>query len=232
MTRSKFLILFLFLFYVCSNLSAQHISKIDFDQIKKTTTDSFSRHYYPLLIQRFLRFDTTLTVDDFPLIYYGYVFTKDYNPYHTGANEDKFLKLFKQKKYGEAIPLGKEVLNENPVNIKVLYCMLVCFDRQGDRPSARNYANLYFPLLNVIYNSGDGKSIETAYVVTTVADEYELLGDLNLSSNEQALVGDTDVLTIDQEGQNMGSAKEKVKTLYFNVSKPLNNLAEMFQKKD
>ena len=67
---------------------------------------------------------------------------------------------------------------------------------------ARKYAHLFFGMLNAIMVSGDGRSVESAYVVLKVADEYMVLNDMNLTSSGQALVGMTDKLTIETKGQN------------------------------
>lgn len=105
--------------------------------------------------------------------------------------------------------------------------MLVCHTTLGDKKTAKTYANKYFSLLDAIYSSGDGRSIETAYVVIKVADEYELLADLKLSCTKQALIEDTDLLTISTQNQ---KEEPKITELYFNVSKPLDYLAQEFKK--
>lgn len=213
-----------------SPLFGQKISNIDFDNIKSQTQDSTSIYYYPVLIQRFMQFDTTLTGKEFSMIYYGNVFTDKYNPYGSGKNVDKFMKLYMGKKFKEAIPYGEKALADNPVNLKILFKVLVCFHSLGDKSIAKKYAKLYYGLLNEIYKSGDGKNFESAYVVTNVADEYEILADLELTSIGQALIDDTDVLTLDTTGQE--NSDKKIEKLYFNVSQSLNYLSREFKQKD
>ena len=121
-------------------------------------------------------------------------------------------------------------MEENPVNPKISFKLLVCHSVLDDTLKARHYAKRYFPLLDCIYYSGDGNSIETAYVVINVKDEYEILADLELSMTMQSLVGNTDVLTLNTKNQKVEEGYEKVGKLYFNVSKPLNYLSEQFRK--
>lgn len=208
----------------------QKISNIDFDLIKSKIKDSTSTFYYPTLIDRFVRADTTLTLEEYEYIYYGNVFSENYKPYETSENEEKFLEFYNQKKYNDAIPFGEKVLKENPINLKISFKMCVCQNSLGDKTKAKFYANRYFPLLNCIYNSGDGTSIETAYVVLKVPDEYEILADLELSSTKQALIGDTDLLTINTKNQKVKEGEKKIESLYFNVSKLLDNLQQEFRK--
>lgn len=227
--KSKTIMTILSVFFLI-NTYGQKISNIDFDFIKTKIQDSSSTLFYPLLIERFINADTTLTEKEIELIYYGNVFSESYKPYSTSEAEKKFMELYRQEKYKEAIPFGEEVLKENPINLKISFKMLVCYNVLGDKTTAKHYANRYFPLLDCIYYSGDGKSIQTAFVVLKVPDEYEILSSLELQSKGQALVGDTDVLTIDKKNQKAEKGKKKISSLYFNVSKPLDHLQKEFSK--
>lgn len=217
---------------ITGTISAQKISDIDFDDIKLRTRDSLSEYYYPLLLHRFLQGDSTLTPQEYRYIYYGNVYYDKYNPYGTSENEKKFLELYTQKEYREALKPGLEELNENPVNMTLLYRVMVCYYRLGEKETMNQYVDMYFSLLNTIYYSGDGKSIQTAYVVIKVQDEYEILSDLELERTKQALVGKTDVFTISPKGQKPAKGEKKIRELYFNVSHPLGFLYRQFQKKD
>ena len=211
------------------NLFGQKVSNIDFDEIKLAVQDSSSILFYPLLIERFHWQDAMLTSEEYKYIYYGNIYSDNYNPYGESDNEKKFIEIFNQKKYEEAIPYGEDVIKENPVNLKVLLRMLHCHHQLGNKETAQDYANMYFSLLSVIYASGDGKSIETAYVVIKVSDEYVILNDLDLTRTKQALVGYTDILTIDTKGQKPKKGEKKIKSLYFNVSKPFEYLQKLFK---
>ncbi|HYV92577.1 MAG TPA: DUF4919 domain-containing protein [Chitinophagales bacterium] len=227
---SKLLFL-IFIIAGAENSSGQKISNVDFDDVKSKTQDSSSSQYYPLLLERFRNLDSTLTESDYKLIYYGNTLDSAYKPYWKSDNEKEFMKLYNQEKYQEAIPVGKKVLDENPVNLKILFKIGVSYNQLGDKQTAQRYARMYFNTLEVIYSSGDGKSIPTAYVVISVPDEYEILDDLELTITRQALIGSTDLLTINTKGQKRKKGETKIKELYFNVSKPLDFLLEEFKKK-
>ena len=202
-----------------TNLSfSQKIGSIEFDTIKKYTNDSLSSYYYPKLMDRFVKGDTTLYFNEYQYIYYGSVFSVKYKPYSGGDDEAKFLNYYRKRKYKKAILLGEKILEENAVNLAITFKMIVCYTAINDSEKAQLYADRYFPILDVIYNTGDGKSIKTAYVVCYVNDEYEIVADLELKSTQQKLIGYTDILTIDSKGQQEGT---EISELYFNVSKPL-----------
>lgn len=220
----------LFLQLTAQNLFAQKVSNVDFNDIKTKSQDNTSVYYYPILLQRFQVFDSTLTQVDINYVYYGNVYYENYNPYDETQDETTFKALYKEKKYEDAIEYGLRVFKYNPVNIRVLYNLIVCYDKIGDQVRAQQYANLYFTLLDVIYASGDGKSLNTAYVVINVKDEYEILGDMELQITKQALVRDVDVLTINTKLQKPDKGENKIKELYFNVRMPLLYLHQQSKK--
>jgi len=222
------LIVLPFFFFITFSF-AQRVSKVDFDLIKAETENPESEYSYPKLLKRYLEADSTLTINDYAFIYYGNVFTKNYNPYGLSDDDGKVMELYKKKKYKRAVSYGEKILKENPVNLRITFKMMVCYHLLDELGKAKNYARRYFPILECIYKSGNGISAETAYVVVMVADEYEILADLELSMSEQNLMGNTDVLTVNIIGNEVEEENESVKNLYFNVSKPLNYLAEQFK---
>jgi hypothetical protein len=224
MLKNKQFILLITVFLVeCTY--GQVVSNIDFDAIKYAALDKSSSQYYPKLLKRFQSDDSTLTESDYTILYYGGIFQDAYHPY--GAeNEDEFLKKYNQESYRKAIRIGENILSENPVNLNVLFKICVCYYLVDNKTRIKKYVKRYNNLLDVIYRSGDGTSIETAYVVIYVSDEYRVVDDLNLDVKKQVLSGSTDILYFDTKKQ---SAPKIIKQLYFNVSKPLIYLSKSFQ---
>lgn len=220
----------IFTLFFVQSVFAQKISNVDFDDVKTKIQDSATTYYYPVLLERFLSFDTSLTALEMQYIYYGNVFQAVYNPYGESKDEKQFNELFDAQKYLEATPFGVSAFKENPVNVRLLYNLMVCHDKTGYVPTAQKYANLYFPLLDVIYASGNGMGLNRAYVVIRVTDEYDIVGDMGLQITEQALVNDVDVLTVNTKLQRAEKGKKKIKKLYFNVRMPLENLRKEFKK--
>lgn len=224
-------IIFILLFTSYSTFG-QKILSVDFDAIKLEIEDSNSTNYYPLLLEQFSNFDSTLTLNEYKLLYYGSTFQKKYSPYGADSKESAFYKEYNTKNFKAAIPIGEEILKENPINVTLLFKLMVSHFQLDEETKSKNYARSYYRLLDVIYNSGDGSSIKTAYVVINVSDEYQIISDLRLFNTSQALVGVTDVLTIDTKNQKVEKGQKKIKELYFNVSKPLSHLNQMFKEKE
>jgi len=210
------------------NISAQMVGEIDFDNIKALTQDSLSETYYPKLINRFMSYDTTLTEYEYKLLYYGNVFTDAYNPYATSDAENEFLELYNKQEYTKAIPLGMKVLEENPINTTVLFKMLVIYNQLADEINEERFAMLYYGLLTQVYYSGDGKTCESAMVVIRVTDEYEIMAELQVNLEMQALVGDCDLIEFDTKSQKLENGEKPLKELYFNVRMPLDYLNKQF----
>jgi hypothetical protein len=214
---------------ITMDMSGQKILSIDFDEIKTLTQDSLSYAYYPVLAKRLLEFDKNLTANEYKLLYYGSVFNENYNPYGKSDSENKFTELYKNGKNEEALPYGLKALKENPINLSLIFKLLIIYDQQENKEMVDNYVMIYFRLIEAIYASGTGKSEKTAMVVVCVSDEYSIIADMQLDLVKQALVGDCDKMFFDTKSQKLEKGQKPTKVLYFNVTKPLDYLQNMLK---
>ncbi len=222
----KYLLIVLFISISFSGLWAQKISNVDFDEIKGKTTDSLSEFYYPKLLQLFEKGATFLSKAKLKALYYGYVFTKDYSPYGPEKeDEDEMLKSYKKGDFKNAILAGKRILEKDPTDLIYNKRIALCYFGIKDTVNAEKYVYRYVYLENIIYESGDGKSIETAYVVTKVSDEYHIMGRKKLDMvSQELLVGDFDLIKFKIPNE------ENIKELYFNVKFPLEYMGKMIER--
>lgn len=231
MTRINFVILLISFTFFSAQIYAQNIGRIDFSEIKKEIENPESNYYYPSLLERIHADDTTLNYSDYKHLYYGNVFQENYHPYGITDLKKEFNAIYKSRNYEQALLKGKDVLAENPVDIEVTLKMIIACLETGDTLSAKIYGKKYFGFLDVIYASGDGKSLETAYVVISVDDEYRIVGDLGLYVKQQVLINDCDLLIFEKKGQRK-VRKKKIKELYFNVQMPLLSFSNSFKDAD
>lgn len=222
----------LLIFFISWSSQSQRISNIDFDEIESAIKDSTSGFYYPELIKRLIGLDTTLTLEDYKHLYYGSVFQANYHPYGSSNAKKSFTDAFRAGEYKKAIEKGEIVMNENPVDPELLVKMSISYLETGDDDLKRIYAILYYSFLEVIYKSGDGKYVESAYVVVSVDHEYLIVADLGLKVTQQALISDCDRLTISKKGQKRKKGQKKIKELYFNVRMPLLSLSKSYKDAD
>lgn len=211
-------VIFLSLFFFVSKGFTQKISNIDFDKIKTQTTDENSPFYYDSLLVKYFNFQEdpqfeydTLTAEEFDYLYYGAVFQPFFNPGDETENESKFLDLYKENKFKEAIPFGEKGVKENPVNLSLIHKLALCGNYTEDKTIFWNYFRLMIPLIKSIKKSGDGQSESSAYVVISGNDEYEILMDLEVKKDKQSLINDC-------EKFNLRSNDLGLKVLYFNTA--------------
>jgi hypothetical protein len=207
---------------------AQKVLTIDFDQIKKQIEDPQSPMFYPALMARFEKGDS-LSAEELKHVYYGSAFLPGYDPYNASSPES-FVKLYQEKRFGEAIPIGLKELARDPVNLKLTFRMLVCYNQTKNNDSAMLFARRHIGLMDAIYNSGEGTSEDKAMVVLRVSDEYEILRDAGLELKSQSLLqseyGPTDRMELSQE-----KGKTAVEALYFNVTMPMMQMSKMLEGK-
>jgi hypothetical protein len=216
---------FIFLFFLNTSLVfSQKISNIDFDKIKSKLEESGG--FYKKLLERFIDADSTLTQEEYNIIYYGQCFQKNYNPYFRDTeNFDKFRKHYQENDFAKALPIALKMIGKDPLDMKMTFYTLVCYHGLKDEDGKSKMATRYNGIIRSIFESGDGKSDATAFVVMNVSDEYELMANLEVQNTSQSLRGYCDVMTLKEN--DLG-----IKELYFNVSKPLESMMKKLKGKD
>lgn len=170
----KKLLILAFILSMSILLKAQEGLKIDYSEIKAKVEDKKSNSYYPKLLKRFNDFDSTLTIDDYALIYYGFSFQDDY--LKNQPDERALNKLQKEENYEGLILEAKKILSVNPVSLKANDCLIDALQETG-RPETewKKYQDRFRAIRRVIASSGNGLSCESAFKVIYVSDEYNML---------------------------------------------------------
>ena len=191
--KIKLLILFIIASF---QLFAQKLKyeKPDYKKIEKEISDKNSNSYYPLLIYRYNKSDTTLTKKEFELLYYGSIFQDSFSAYSHSDFSDSLRPLLSKESlvpedYDKIIRFEKVVLNKFPFNLRDLNTLAYAYDKKGMQDSVQ-YINFKLDnILNTILNSGDGESTKTGWHVITVGDEYSLLNFLGYEfDGQQSLI--------------------------------------------
>jgi hypothetical protein len=133
-------------------------------------------------------------------------------------SEDAMTDALNKKDYPAALKNAEAVLESNYVNIDAHYVALVANREMGAMDKAEFHRTVFRGLINSIRNSGDGKSMETAWVVINVHEEYVMLRALGFRPGEQSLIR--------KDGHSYDEMKVKsvedgtAQTFYFNVDIP------------
>lgn len=138
----------------------------DEDEIFDRTTAAASPYYYPNLLIRYNAGDTTLTVDDYRYLYYGYAFRDDYKPLATNDDLDRTLlvasRLDPDKPLVEdleaIITSGAAALERDPFSPKLLNLMAYAYGALGNKEQETAYYDRTNKVIAAIKSTGDGLS--------------------------------------------------------------------------
>lgn len=225
------------LLFMCSCLSIYAIAQIstlgkpDYKKIESAVSDKDSKSYYPVLMDRYTKSDTTLTKEDFRLLYYGSFFKSSYSPYgHSDYNDSIRPVLAKDSlsasDYDTLIKYEKLVLEKFPFNMRDLNILEFAYKRKGNIELVKQIAFKLDNVIETILSTGDGRTEETAWHVVSVEHEYDIIRMLGLKfGGEQSLTNKAcDYLTLEKN-------KNDIKGFYFDVSKILEAEESLFKNK-
>jgi len=196
------------------------VTKPDYAEIKMAIEDRTSELFYPTLMDRLAKRDTTLNAVNLHHLYYGYALQNQYDPYRI-ISDKKLQKLLMQNSLSAAeqsrfILLANKELETDPFDLRLMKTLAYVYHLAGDENNAYKISTLYNKIVATILSSGDGRTCATAFHVTAIAHEYEVLFSLNLQSEGQALIERCDYLRFEK-------GKYPIDGLYFDVSKLLDS---------
>ncbi len=136
----------------------------------------------------------------------------------TSEPEKAMFEELNKKDYSAALKDAEAVLNSDYVNIDAQFVAMEANRQMGAMDKAQYHMTVFRGLIDSIRNSGDGKSIEKAWVVINVHEEYVVLRVLGFNPSQQSLVQKDghayDVMKV----KNAQDGTEQ--TFYFNVDIP------------
>ena len=213
-------IVFLVLFGLSVVAYAQEREKMipDYNSIKELVQDPNSLFYYPHLLAKYERNDTTLSLREYRILYYGFFFDKKYEQQFNEQSADEQLKTLLDKEtmskqdWEAVLKVDTQYLRQRPFELKKLNIAFMAYRKIGDSAMANIYLDKVRKIAYAILSSGDGQSETTALHVLQISDEYSLINMLGYEfGGTQELTGsDCDFLTIKDNPEN-------IKGLYFDV---------------
>jgi len=147
--------------------------------------------------------------------------TKEYSPY--GGNSENRKAMFaalKAEEFEKALTVSEKALASNYLDINAHFVAFAANKRLGLSEKANYHRYVFENLLKSISDSGDGKTMETAFLVISTDEEYALFSFMGLQPAGQALIEDKghhyDKMTAVDPKTN------QTIVYYFNVDKPFN----------
>ncbi len=171
---------------------------------------------YETLLERVKKQDPAA---DFRALRLAYTETKLYNPY--GGDRETRGAMFAALNSGEyekAAASSEKLLGSNYLDLNAHFVAFAAHKHLGRTEKAGFHKYVFDGLLKSITDSGDGKTMETAFIVISTDEEYTLFNVLGLRPSQQSLVNENghhyDKMTVTDPKTNQTS------TYYFNIDKP------------
>ncbi len=197
MKRIKF-ILIIIVFLVCGVLNAQTkperlsdqlrvgYEKLDWDYVEESVKSINSNHYYPALIERFNAGDSTLGVEEYRALYYGYTFQDKYLPLND--NDEAFAVMeylahnmdsLDNEKINFVCDAAKNALKNEPFNLKMLNVLCFCYAKTKNTTELQKYRYKVNGIIEAIISTGSGVDKDSPFVAIyrrDVSDIIEMFG--------------------------------------------------------
>lgn len=194
MKTYKILLAISLLFAMTTMSMAQEIDEPDYKQIRQAITNSRGPHYYPTLMRRYVECDTTLTLEQYRYLYYGYTLQEDFVPYKSSKKALTDARKRFTKAHGEStlapemIRLAKAQLDDNPFDIPAINMIAVSYLQIGDTVQYNVWDIKQKGIIDAIISTGDGAEPESAFHVIDLEHEYEVLHRLGLTVESDKLI--------------------------------------------
>jgi len=195
--------------------AAPNSMRVDYDAIKKFVNEKPTE--YQELFERFVSADTTLTLEEVAIVYYGNrVKPLIYPGGNPEARNYSVRKLNSEEKWIEALEASDAKNLVVPTELRTQWDGTVAAYSIKDQWRLLPYFIRYRQLVNVIIASGDGKSTETAFKVVNVDDEsVVMIQSLGITSiGTQALIYVNNV----PFDKITAKAGDEEKTIFFDIT--------------
>ncbi len=145
----------------------------DNEEILAEIIDGESPHYYPHLMERYMAGDTTLTLDDYYYLYYGFVYDDNYRPLEPDPGEHDVLAILATTEYPDSLQLvqiveaGNRIMVRDPFSPSNLNFLTFAYGKLGDRVNERINYDRMNKVMATIAASGSGTKESSPWHVLT-----------------------------------------------------------------
>ncbi len=203
------------------------VEKPDLELIKRETLDPASRFYFPKLMAKYNRNDTTMTNEEYRYFYLGYMFQEDYDPYrmspYSGVTDELRMKTTHTKEEIDTIRKYAELsLRDNPFDLRQMSFLVHVLKEKRKDMSAKIWEYRLEHLLGAIKSTGTGEDIENAWYVIYPMHEYDMVQLLGYEAVDARFYDPGyDYLLVNPEPETKRRLRDKTaEGFYFNVEVP------------
>ena len=181
---------------------------------------------YEALLEKVKAGDTAVSFKDLRM---AFTESQGYSPYGGDSEAGKSMfSALKDKDYEKALGYANTILKQKYVDIFAHLVSALAYTELKNAERAKYHHAIVDGLIQSILKSGDGKSIETAYVVIATDEEYALFNVLGMKVASQSLAHDKDHSYDRMEA--VDRKTNQTTTFYFNIDIPFNWLSKSLKK--
>jgi len=172
---------------------------------------------YPLLLEQAKRSDPNL---DFTDLRWTFAQTAGYDPYSNTESEliNSMYDAYYNNDLELAVNLADQILEDNYLLPDPHFILLQAYEKLGDQQSVDFHNYFLRGLITSISKLGNGRSLETAFVIIQFEEEYFLLDILGIQNGQQSFQEINGIPYDIFEGVDE-STNENI-TIYFDISIP------------
>ena len=196
----------------------------DLEAIRVATLDPSNPMYFPKLMKKFNRNDTTMTAEEFRHLYLGYMFQEDYDPYrespYASVTDSYRNKTSHTKEEIDTIRKYAELtLLDNPFDLRQMSFLVHVLKERRKDMSAKIWEYRLEHLLGAIKSTGTGENEENAWFVIYPAHEYDMVQLMGYHAVDADFIEPGfDYLMVEPEEETLRRLRDKVqKGFYFDV---------------
>ena len=219
----------LLLLTVCFQANAQDSEKLSdhlrknftplvWDDVKMAINDKGGPYYYPTIIGRYMKGDTTLVLEDYRMLYYGFSMQPTYAPLDEDLNYNTAMEFYSahteatdEFTVSEIMRLADIALMSQPFNLKLLNLMIYCSSIKADRTSIIRYTQQLNGVLEAILSTGSGIARQSPWYVIYRKDVVDVVTLLGGDLRKRLYI------TTDVEYFMLGERMGDIRGLYFNL---------------
>lgn len=145
----------------------------DNEAILARTIDNSTPYYYPRLMERYIHGDTTLTLDEYHLLYYGFAFADNYRPLENDPARIDVLEVFVATETPDSTQLlqlveaAERLMHSDPFSPQNLNILTFAYGKLGNRYMERVCYDRFTKVMQTIESSGTGRREDSPWHVLT-----------------------------------------------------------------
>lgn len=174
--------------------STSKVNKVDFNHVKEVIENPKSIYYYPKLLQSFESNDTTMSIEAYRNLYYGYTFQEDYDPFRESVYTNVVEQLYYKQPHSRAecdsidkyaaLALKDNIFDLNQMQY---YIFVLKEKKKHARVAIRQFR--LNRIVAAIMSSGKGTK-EEPWVVIAPEHEYNIVNLLGYVASDHKEMGD------------------------------------------